>query len=503
MSQLQELKTVLAQISRLQEVGQLLNWDQQTYMPTGGAEGRSEHLSTISRITHELSTSTSFGKLIDAAEKEVTVLDSDHVNSQLVRMVRYDYELSTKLPTDFVAEMVKTTSMAEHVWIEARKENDYAKFVPWLQKNVDIAKKCVDYYGFDDLPYDALLNLYEPKMKTRDVRVLFDQVRPVVVDLVQKIEQHQDMVDSSCLLRSFSEAKQEQFGKEVVATFGYDFNRGRLDRTTHPFASSFGKNDCRITTRYDEHLLQMSLMGTMHEAGHAMYEQNVGDDLVGTTLAGGCSNSLHESQSRMWENLVGRSRNFWRFFFPKFREMFPESLSDVEPDQIYRAFNKVCPSLIRVEADEVTYNLHIILRFELEQDLLEGKLSVADAPEAWNAKMSEYLGLIPPDNSQGVLQDIHWAMGGMGYFPTYSLGNFLSCQLYETAIEANPAVPSQIAEGDFSGLFNWLKANIWVDGRRRFPQEQIVKATGRPLETGPYLKYLKTKFADVYGFNPN
>ena len=499
MSQMQELTTVLAQISHLQEVSQVLGWDQQTYMPAGGAEGRAEQLSTISRITHELSTSASFGLLIDRAEKEVSVLDQDALDSQIVRMVKYDYELSTKLPTDFVAEMVRTSSMAEQVWMDARKENDFSKFAPWLQKNLDIAKKSVDYYGYDDLPYDALLNLYEPGMKTRDVRVLFEEVRPVVVEMVQAIAQRQEHVDNSCLLRSFEELKQEQFGKEVVASFGYDFKRGRLDRTTHPFATSFGKNDCRITTRYDQNLVQMSLMGTMHEAGHAMYEQNVGDDLLGTTLASGCSNSLHESQSRMWENLVGRSKGFWSHFFPRFQSLFPNQLNDADSQAIYQAFNKVSPSLIRVEADEVTYNLHIILRFELEQDLLNGKLSVAEAPDAWNAKMAEYLGLTPPDDAQGVLQDIHWAMGGMGYFPTYSLGNFLSCQLYEKAVEDTPQIPSQIADGNFSPLFNWLKENVWIDGRRRFPQDQIVKATGRPLETGPYLKYLKSKFGEVYG----
>jgi carboxypeptidase Taq len=395
--------------------------------------------------------------------------------------------------------MVKTTSMAEQIWMDARKQNNYAMFAPWLQKNIDIAKKCVDYYGFDDHPYDALLNLYEPKMKTRDVRVLFDQVRPVVVELVKAIQERQDRVDNSCVSREYDETNQEKFAKEVVTAFGYDFQRGRLDRTTHPFATSFGKNDCRITTRYDKNLVQMSLMGTMHEAGHAMYEQNVGDDLVGTTLASGCSNSLHESQSRMWENIVGRSRGLWIYFFPRFQQVFPEQLADITPDHLYRAFNKVTPSLIRVEADEVTYNLHIILRFELEQDLIEGKLSVAEAPEAWNAKMQSYLGVVPANDSEGILQDIHWAMGGMGYFPTYSLGNFLSCQLYDKALEDIPAIPGQIENGDFSGLFNWLKENVWTDGRRRFPQEQIVKATGRPLETGPYLRYLKTKFSEVYG----
>jgi len=502
MSHLSDLKATLAQITHLQEVSQILSWDQQTYMPPGGAEGRSEQMSTISRITHELSTSSDLGRLIDGAEKEVSALEPTSLDAQIVRMVRYDFDLSTKLPTNFVAEVVKTTSMAEHVWMEARRENDFSKFAPWLQKNVDLAKRTVEYYGYDDLPYDALLNLYEPKMKTRDVRVLFDQVRPVVVRLVKAIQERQGSIDGSVLLRSFDESGQEAFSKEVVKTFGYDFNRGRLDRTTHPFATSFGKNDCRITTRYDKNLVQMALMGTMHESGHAMYEQNVGDDLVGTTLAGGCSNSLHESQSRLWENLVGRSKEFWQYFFPKFYAQFPEQLADVDLATLYRAFNQVTPSLIRVEADEVTYNLHIILRFELEQDLLDGKLTVADAPDAWNQKMTDYLGVTPTTDAEGVLQDIHWAMGGMGYFPTYSLGNFVSCQLFEKALEANKDLPIEIASGNFSSLFSWLKENVWTDGRRNFPLEQIRKATGRPLETSPYIKYLTNKFTEIYSLPP-
>jgi carboxypeptidase Taq len=499
MSKLEEFKATIAQITHLQEIISMIDWDQRTYMPPGGAEGRSEQLSTISRIRHEMSTSVEFGRMIDGAEAEVAGLDTGSLDFQLVRMARYDFDLATKLPADFVAEMVKTNSIAETVWAEARKENNYAKFAPWLQKNVDLAKRTVDYYGYDDLPYDALLNLYEPKMKTRDVRTLFDQVRPEVVELLHAISSRENRVDSSCLTREFDETKQEEFGKWAVVQFGYDFNRGRLDRTTHPFATSFGKNDCRITTRYDKNFVQMALMGTMHEAGHAMYEQNVGDDLSKTTIAGGCSNSLHESQSRMWENLVGRSRGFWNYAYPKFLELFPTALEGTDADMIYRSFNKISPTLIRVEADEVTYNLHIILRFELEQDLLDGKLSVADAPEAWNGKMSEYLGVTPTTDSDGVLQDVHWAMGGMGYFPTYSLGNFVSCQLYDQALIDVPSIPAQIECGDFTGLFNWLKEHVWTDGRRYFPQEQIMKATGQPLETGPYLRYLKRKFGDIYG----
>ncbi len=498
---LDELKEKLADITYLRQAGGLLGWDQQTYMPAGAAESRSMQESALHKLTHEMFTSDDMGRMIDSAEKAVEGQDAESLDYQIVRMTRYDYERSRKLPAAFVAEETQTTSMAQMVWAEARKKNDFATFAPWLSKNLDLACRKVEFYGYEDQPYDALLGDYEPKFKTSDVQELFDQVRPVVVDLVKQVQAKGNPVSTEILTRSYPEPAQESFGKETVAAFGYDFNRGRLDRTTHPFASSFSKDDCRITTRYDEHFVQMALMGTMHEAGHAMYEQNTGDDLRGTPLGDGCSNSVHESQSRLWENLVGRGKPFWTYAFPKFQAAFPGALADADFDTVYKAFNKIEPSLIRVEADEVTYNLHIILRFELEQDLLNGKLKVEDAPEAWNAKMQEYLGVTPPTNSEGVMQDIHWSMGGMGYFPTYSLGNFLSAQLFAKVREDVPSLDDEIRQGDFKSLFSWLDSHIWQYGRRYFPQELIEKATGSKLQTGPYIAYLKSKFGEVYGLS--
>lgn len=499
MSALQDLKIQLAEVTYLGQAAGLLGWDQHTYMPPGGAEGRSEQLAVLGRIVHDRMISPEMGRLLDGAEKEVAGRGENDLDYQLVRMTRYDYDLAVKLPSDFVAETARTTSMAQTVWAEARKNDDYPAFAPWLAKNLDLAKRTVDYYGYDEHPYDALLNLYEPKMKTSEVQALFDQVRPVVVALVKAIVEKGEPIDTSLLHRNYPEDAQEAFAKKVVAAFGYDFNRGRLDRTVHPFASSFGRGDCRITTRYDSHFLPMALMGTMHEAGHAMYEQNVGEDLAGTPLEAGCSNSVHESQSRLWENLVGRSEAFWNSYYQPLRDAFPEALAQGDKETLYRALNCVQPSLIRVEADEVTYNLHIILRFEMEKDILTGKITVDEAPEVWNSKMRDYLGIAPPSNREGVLQDVHWSMGGMGYFPTYSLGNFLSVQLFDKAAEENPSIPGQIAEGNFTTLFDWLKEHVWQYGRRYFPQELIRKATGRPLETGPYIQYLKTKFGKIYG----
>jgi carboxypeptidase Taq len=501
MSQLKQLKERLAEVTALGQAAGLLGWDQHTYMPDGAAEGRSEQLAVLGKVVHEKFTDDAVGRLIDGAAREVEALSDESLDKQLVRMASHDYALSRKIPSDLVAEDARVTAMAQSVWAVARKNNDYASFAPWLTKNIDIARRKVEYYGYEEEPYDALLNLYEPKMKTSDVRTLFAQVRPVVVSIVKKIVESGNDVDTSILTRDYPEEAQEAFSKRIVAKFGYDFNRGRLDRTVHPFASSFGRDDCRITTRFDKNFLPMAMMGTFHEAGHAMYEQNTGADLVLTPLAAGCSNSLHESQSRLWENIVGRSRGFWRAEYAGLQATFPQALSPDDAEPLFRALNKIEPSLIRVEADEVTYNLHIILRFELEQLLLSGELSVADAPDAWNAKVREYLGIDPPNDTEGILQDVHWAMGGMGYFPTYSLGNFLSAQLFETAIAAKPEIPSDIANGSYASLFDWLVENVWKYGRRYFPQEMITKATGRELETAPYLKYLTSKFGDIYGLD--
>lgn len=501
MSHLAKLKELLFEINALRESAAVLEWDHHTYMPPGGAPARSEQLAVISRIAHDKQTSDEMRMVLDGAGAQTAGLDADSLDAHLVRMARFDFDLATKLPSDLVAESTRVASMAQAVWAQARKDSDYATFSPWLQKTIDIARRKIDLYGYEDQPYDALLNLYEPHMKARDVARLFDQVRPVVVAIVKATQASGAPIDRDVLKRHYPQAAQEKLSKEAVAAFGYDFNRGRLDPTVHPFATSFGRDDVRITTRYDESFLPMALMGCLHECGHAMYEQNTAPELVGTPLAGGCSLGVHESQSRLWENLVGRSRGYWNYFFPKVAEAFPEAMKGVDADSLYRALNVIAPSLIRVEADEVTYNLHIVLRFELEQELLSGNLKVSDAPEAWNAKMEQYLGITPPTDALGVLQDVHWSMGGMGYFPTYSLGNFLSVQLYETAVAQIPSIPGEIAQGRFESLFNWLKENVWADGRRRFPDEQVRKATGRPLETGPYINYLKAKTRDVYGIS--
>ncbi|HTE19320.1 MAG TPA: carboxypeptidase M32, partial [Armatimonadota bacterium] len=347
--------------------------------------------------------------------------------------------------------------------------------------------------------YDALLDQYEPGMTAAQLDVIFAGLKAETIPLAKAIFERVDAVDASVLQCEYDEAKQQEFAEGVLRECGYDFRRGRQDRSVHPFCTHFSRDDVRITTRYDRFFLSMALFGSLHEMGHGLYEQGVDPALDGSILASGASLGLHKSQSRLWENLVGRSRGFWQHYFPRLQETFPEQLRDTTLEQFYRAMNRVSPSCIRVEADEITYNLHILLRYELENDLLEGRLSVADAPEAWNEKMREFLGLTPPTHSDGILQDVHWSIGIMGYFPTYSLGNILSVQLYERAVADVPSIPGDTERGEFAPLLGWLRENVHRHGRKYLPADLVQRVTGSPLTSEPYVRYLKTKFGEIYG----
>jgi carboxypeptidase Taq len=347
--------------------------------------------------------------------------------------------------------------------------------------------------------YDALLDKFEPDMKTAQVKAVFDVIKPDLIDLVKAIAAKSDAVSDEVLHREYDEQKQWDFGLEVVKRYGFDFKRGRQDRSVHPFTTSFSINDVRITTRVDRRFLSPALFGTLHETGHALYEQGFDQALERTTLADGASLGMHESQSRMWENLVGRSQPFWKFFFPILQGFFPQQLADQTAESFYRAANKVSPSFIRVEADEVTYGLHIMLRFEMENDLLEGRLKADDVPEAWNARMQEFLGVTPPNIAQGALQDIHWSSGLVGYFPTYQLGNLISLQLWDKINADLPDLTSQIEHGEFAALLNWLRANLHQHGRKFTSNELLQRTTGSGLNPAPYLKYLKAKYSAIYG----
>ena len=460
-------------------------------MPSGGVPLRAEQLSTTHRLAHEMLVSEETGRLLGAAKPR-------HPEGRaLLRLARRDHDRAARLPTRLVADLSRARSLAQPLWARARAESDWEAFVPQLERILGLVKESAEYLGYEEHPYDALLDLYEPGTKTSRVREMFDGLKAELVPMIQKLPSDEDR--SRPLHGMFDEDKQEAFGREIVTAFGYDWTRGRQDRVVHPFCLPLGgPEDVRITTRFEETWLSPALFATMHEAGHALYEQGVDPAYSRTPLAGGTSMGVHESQSRLWENLVGRSLGFWEHYYPTLQESFPEALGDVDLGTFYRAINEVKPSEIRVEADEITYNLHVLLRFELELELLEDELSVAGLPDAWNAKMEEYLGLRPESAAKGVLQDVHWSAGLFGYFPTYSIGNVLSVQLFEAALGRHPEIAGQIGGGEFGTLLGWLQENVYRHGSWYDPEDLIERTTGRPLDPEPYLRYLQNKFGELY-----
>lgn len=495
------LKSRLQDIVGLGETLALLDWDMQTNMPVGGAEDRARQISTVSKLTHQMFTADETGTLLQSAAQEIPLTDYDSDDVSLLRVTQRDYDRSRKLPNDLVAEIAHQTAIAHEIWAEARAQNNFKSFIPALERILELKKRVIECRGYTDHPYDALLDDYEPGLKTADVNAMFAELRKELVPLVHAISKRVNSVTDAVLHQDFDEDKQRDFAEMVAKDFGYDFSRGREDRSVHPFCTSFSSNDVRITTRYDSNWLNPALFGILHEAGHAMYEQGINNAYNGTMLIGGTSLGVHESQSRLWENLIGRSRGFWKHYFPKLQTYFPSQLGHVDLETFYRAINRVEPSFIRVEADEVTYNLHIMLRFELEKELVEGKLKVTDLPDAWNARSKEYLGIVPPTDTLGVLQDVHWSGGSIGYFPTYSMGTLLSAQLLNKAIEAHPSIPAEIEQGKFATLLGWLRQNIHQYGRKYEPKELIMRAIGEPLNAAAYVRYLKAKFGEIYELN--
>jgi carboxypeptidase Taq len=496
------LQTLKARLGTLMDLGyaaSILSWDQRTYMPPGGAAGRAEQLATLRRLAHEQFTSEEIGQLLETLAPIAADENDESDDACLVRYTRREYELDRKLPSEFVRERARSASLANQAWQDARSKSDFALFQPYLEKMFDLAKREADYLGYAEHPYDALLDQYEPGMTTAQVRTLFTELKAGTVPLLKAIVDSGEEVDDRILHQQFDEAKQEQFGIEITRAFGYDWSRGRQDRTAHPFCTNFGQGDVRITTRFYPDFLNPSLFGTLHEAGHAMYEQGVSPTLSRLPLSGGASLGVHESQSRLWENLVGRSRPFWQANYGRLQELFPDQLGNVDLETFYRAINKVQPSFIRVEADELTYNLHIMLRFELETEIIEGKLQVADLAEEWQSRMEAMLGITPANDADGVLQDMHWSSGLIGYFPTYTLGNVLSVQLWERALATHPSIPEEITRNEYGTLLNWLRENIHRHGRKFPPNRLIQKATGGSVDAKPYLNYLRAKFSEIYG----
>ena len=490
-----QLITELKDIAVLSSVASLLGWDERTQMPPRAAAFRAEQLSAMAKLLHQRFTAPKIGDWL--SQLESGELDADAAVN--VRETRRDYDRAVKMPESLVQEEARISVLAQQAWAEARKKSDFAAFAPWLEKILPLKMQRAACLGFTDRPYDGLLDEFEPGETSANVAKTFELLRDPLVELIGKINDSSKKPPVEILHRKYPAAAQEMLSREAAKAVGFDFESGRLDVSVHPFCSGIGPGDTRMTTRYDENHFGDAFFGVLHETGHGMYNQGLKAEHFGTPLGTYISLGIHESQSRMWENLVGRSRSFWTHFMPRARELFPEALKGVDDEHWYRAINAVQPSLIRVESDEATYNLHILLRFELEQAMMSGSLSVADLPGAWNERMKKYFGITPPDAARGVLQDIHWSGGAIGYFPTYTLGNLYAAQFFETARTDLGDLDTQFAEGNFKPLLGWLQKNIHQQGQRYTAGQLVKQVTGKPLSAEPLLRHLRKKAAEIYG----
>ena len=486
-----ELKTRLAEIHDLRRALELLFWDQTVMMPPGGNSVRGQQLTTIDRIAHEKFVSDEIGELLDGLADYEPQHDYDSDEASLLRTTRRDWEKARRVPAELAAEMTGAAAEAHDVWAKAREENDYELFLPHLERAVELKRRYIECFEGYDEPYDVLLDDFEPGMKTAEVRAVFDDLKAELIPLIAEIGSVEG--DDAFLAGPWPIEAQHAYSLEIVKRFGFDESFARLDLTVHPFAASSGTHDIRLTTRYSDDDIT-SIFTAMHECGHGLYEHGVSPSLERTPLCHGVSSALHESQSRMWENIVGRSREFWNYFYPSFQEAFPEAVGDVDQERFYRAINRVKPSYIRVDADEATYNLHIILRFELEQEIIAGTIDLKELPAEWNRRFEEYLGIPVPTDTLGVLQDVHWSAGGFGYFPTYALGNIVSVQIWEKVLSELPDLPDQFEQGEFGHLHEWLQTRLYSLGRKFTPQETLERVVGTPtMDAAPYVRYLKDK----------
>lgn len=495
---LAELKRRLQAIEDLRGAESALGWDQATYMPPGGAEARGRQLALLSSLAHERLTDPAIGRLLDSVTPWAEAQGADSDAAGLVRVTRRDYERATRVPSAFMHRLSEHAAATYHAWKRARPANDFAAVRPLLETTLDLSRELAAFYPDYAHPYDALIDLAEDGMTVRAVRVLFGELRPALMPLIEAIHACPE-VDDSCLTGDFPERAQQAFCETVIRAFGYEFARGRQDKTAHPFMTKLGRGDVRITTRYRTDCLSDGLFSTLHEAGHAMYEQGIDDAFDGTPLYHGTTAGMHESQSRLWENLVGRSLSFWRHWYAPLQAAFPNALNKADVGTFYRAINRVASSSIRTEADEVTYNLHVMLRFDLELAMLEGTLAVADLPEAWRARSQSDLSVTPGDDRDGALQDVHW-YGGIvgGAFQSYTLGNIMSAQFFAAARRDLADLDAQIGAGEFAPLRGWLTERIYRHGRKFTAPEIVQRATGEPLSIAPYLAYLNTKYGALY-----
>ncbi|MEA2214027.1 MAG: carboxypeptidase Taq [Solirubrobacteraceae bacterium] len=501
---LEQLRERMAQLSDLRSVSALAHWDQQTKMPPHGAPSRAESLATLQRLSHELFIDDQTGRLLAGAEAETAGDEYDSDNACLVRLIRRQWDKARRVPTELAAEMARAASMGQEAWVAAREASNFRAFAPYLERNYELARRYVACHaGHDDYEcaYDVLLDDYEPEMKTRTVAALFAELRNDLVPLISRLSSEAARVDDSMLYGQFPADRQRPLVNEAVAMMGFDPTGWRLDDTVHPFAIRIGRGDVRITTRWDERYFPAGLYGAMHECGHGLYEAGIPPAFERSPLGAGESLGMHESQSRLWENMVGRGQAFCQVLAPRVAKHLGGTLSGIDADTLYRAVNRVRPSYIRVESDELTYALHIVLRFELEQELIEGRLAVADLPEAWNARFQEFFGITVTDDADGVLQDVHWSAGLIGYFPTYALGNLIAGQLWERVHTEIPDLDSRIAAGELSPLREWLIEKVHRHGSKFTTTELLQRAVGAPIEVAPFTRYLKHKLGEVYGLD--
>ena len=486
---LAELKDRLGKLVDLRHAEAVLVWDMTVWMPPGGNPSRASQLATLEAVVHEHEVDGRLGELFEELTPYAASLPSDADDACLIRVAHRDWSKARRVPGELAVEFAKTAAQSYEAWVKAREETDFASFRPWLERMVELRRRYVECFApYDDL-YDVLLDDFEPGMKTDEIRAIFGVLEPELVTLVAE-HATDDAVDF--MRGPFSIEAQTALSRELVEQLGVTWDQFRLDTTVHPFETTFGLGDIRLTTRYSEDDLS-SLFTAMHECGHGLYEWGVSPSLERTPLCSGCSAALHESQSRLWENVVGRSLPFWRWFYPRVQKTFPEKLGPVSLESFHLAVNRTRRSFIRVDADETSYGLHVILRFELEQELLSGRLAAKDLPEAWNTRFEELMGLAVPNDTLGVLQDAHWAGGGFGYFPTYLLGTVLSVQIWEKARAAIPDIDEQIERGDFHELHMWLRENIYSVGRKLTPAATVERVVGGPIDPQPYLRYLRDK----------
>jgi len=493
------LVELLGEVRDIEKATGVLYWDQQTKLPRAGTPARGNHLTTLSKLSHERLTNPEIGSLLEELKPYEESLPYDSDEASTLRVARRLYERATKLPPDLVVRMTRARVEGHRKWLEAREARDFQVFLPALESIYELTNEAVEILGYDEHPMDALVDQREPGMTVADLEKLFTELREDLVPLVEATGKNLDAVDDSVLHQYYDHADQLRAAEKAVRAIGFDLDdRGRMDLSVHPFTIGFSNNDVRITTRVDENFLGQSFFAALHEAGHGTYEQGYPAKFERSILGSGASGGIHESQSRLWENIVGRSRAFWEFFYPQLCEIFPEQLRDTSEDEFFRTVNKVYPSFIRVEADEVTYNLHIMIRFELEKAVFDGQLKLSNLDDAWNQKFREYLGIEPPNDLVGVLQDIHWSGGFGAGFQSYTIGNVASVQLYERALKDLPHLEEGFARGEFAELLTWMNDNVHAHGSKFKPQELLERVTGRELDAGPYLAYIKRKFGEIY-----